>query len=248
MEPVRSTRNPRVAQAVRLHRVRERRKTGLTLLEGPNLVAEALAAGVRPRVVFGTGEPPTGLDPGAWVPVTAEVLERLAETATPRGPIAVVEVPDAQPVRRDHLLLDVTDPGNAGTLIRTAAAFGMDVALRPGAVDPWSPKVTRSAAGAHFRTTVGLPLPGAGRIVAVAVGGVPSPLFTGRLDRERRWAVHIGSEAHGVSTADADSADIRVTIPMPGGVESLNAAVAGGILAYELMTWRGAAGAPSRNR
>jgi RNA methyltransferase, TrmH family len=242
MEPVRSTRNPRVAEAVRLRRAQERKARGLTLLEGPNLVGEAFAAGVRVHPVFGVRPRPEWVDISDWVEVTPEVLDRLADTKSPRGPIGVMPIPAPAQIRRDHLVIDVADPGNAGTLIRTAAAFGFDVVFRPGSVDPWSPKVLRAAAGAHFRTAVGVAAPdGAGTVATVVKGGIHPATLSAVLDPDRTWGLLIGSEARGLAGSEVETADVSVSIPMPGGTESLNAAVAAAIVAYELARWRNAA-------
>jgi RNA methyltransferase, TrmH family len=246
MEPVRSTRNPRVAAAARLRRARERKRLGLTLLEGPHLLEEALAAGVDVLEVFGLGPG----DPAVpnWVEVTEEVLQRLADTENPRGPVAVLRIPPAAAVKRDHLALSVTDPGNAGTLIRTAAAFGLDVTIQAGAVDPWSPKVLRSAAGSHFRTAIGDRVRDAATIATVVSGGVAARDLGSVLDPGRQWAILVGSEAHGLAEDEVEAADVKVTIPMQGGTESLNAAVAGAIVGYELALWRNADGGVISNR
>jgi TrmH family RNA methyltransferase len=176
--------------------------------------------------------------------VSREVLERLAPTESPRGPISVIEIPAPRRVSRDFVALHVSDPGNAGTLIRTSAAFGFDVAVGPIAVDVWSPKVLRSAAGAHFNTAIGSVPPGAGLIAAVPAGAVPLDQMHSRLDRSKQWGVMVGSEAHGLGPQAIAAADVSVSIPMPGGMESLNAAVAGSIVAYELMRWRNSVRAP----
>jgi RNA methyltransferase, TrmH family len=238
MEPVRSIRNVRVAEAVRLRRVRERRKSGLMVLEGPHLLDEARAAGIEIVTVFGLEDPSPEDDGLPWVTVTREVLDRLADTEHPRGPVAVARIPVEAVVTRDHLILDVADPGNAGTLIRTAAAFGLDVSIRSGGVDPWSPKVLRAAAGAHFRTALGRAPVGAGRIATVVKGGVDPRRFPEVLDPGRVWSILVGSEAHGLDAAEVAAADIAVTIPMQAEVDSLNAAVAGSVVAYELARWR----------
>jgi RNA methyltransferase, TrmH family len=249
MEPVRSTRNPRVAEAVRLRRARERKERGLTLVEGPNLVGEAIASGARLQPVFGVGPRPDWVGSADWIEVTAEVLGRLADTKSPRGPIGVMPIPEPARILRDHLVVDVSDPGNAGTLIRTAAAFGFDVVFRPGSVDPWSPKVLRSAAGAHFRTSIGAVIPaGSGTIATVVEGGIVPSRLSAVLDPDRTWGLLIGSEAHGLDGADVESADVSVSIPMPGGTESLNAAVAAAIIAYELAGWRKATVDAARSR
>ncbi|MDH3517416.1 MAG: RNA methyltransferase [Acidimicrobiia bacterium] len=244
MEPVRSPRNTRVARAVRLHRAGERAQSGLTLLEGPHLLAEAVQAGVEPIEVFGleSDEDSRSLVPAdRWISVTQEVLDRLAPTESPRGPIAVVPIPDDGSVTRDSVTIGTTDPGNAGTLIRSAAAFGLDVVKSEVSVDLWSPKVLRAGAGAHYRTTIGRLQHRAGLIATVVEGGMPAEAMD--LERDRPWSILVGSEAHGLTAAAIRSADRLVTIPMVGGTESLNAGVAGSILAYELRRWRNAAGA-----
>lgn len=234
--------------AVRLRRARERRQLGLTLVEGPILFDEAVAAGVEFQTVFSTDSPQPAPGNPEWVQVSAEVLEKLADTVTPQGPVAVMRIPNAHVVQKDHVVVDVADPGNAGTLIRTAAAFGLDVVFGPKAVDPWSPKVLRAGAGAHFRTSIGLENPDSGTIATVVDGGIPPRHLAARLDPQRSWAVLVGSEAHGLDEPTVRSADVTVTIPMPGGTESLNAAVAGAIVAYELSLWRAGGGAPQPTR
>ncbi len=243
MEPVRSPRNARVARAARLRRASERSKTGLTLLEGPHILQEAIAAGVEPLEVFGLeGDPSRDLAERIFTPVTQEVLNRLAPTESPRGPVAVISIPSPGEVCRDSLTVGVGDPGNAGTLIRTAAAFGLDVIVGEGAVDVWSPKVLRAGAGCHFRTTIGRRPATVRTIAAVVTGGLDPSAFGSELDRDVIWTVLVGNEAQGLSAAEIASADVKVTIPMRGGTESLNAAVAGSIVAYELARWRNSVG------
>ncbi len=241
-EPVRSTRNPRVVAASRLHRARERRETGRTLLEGPHVVADAIAAGVRIVEMFVGCDDAEGLELAARAGVTPVLLEphvlgRVAGTETPRGPVAVIDAPAAGHVRRDAVIIEVTDPGNAGTILRSAAAFGLDVVAVEGSTDLWSPKVLRAAAGAHFHTTIGDVGPQA-TIATVVDGGVAPWDLGSVLDRDQTWAVLVGSEAHGLDRVRVERADVLVTIPMPGGTESLNAAVAAAIVMYELSHWR----------
>ncbi len=233
-----------MVEASRLNRARERKETGRTLLEGPNLLADALTAVVVPEVVFALDSDEVGarlalghgvelivVDPGA--------LSRLAGTRTPRGPIAVIEIPPPGSLKgRPGALVSwgVGDPGNVGTLIRTAAAFGWAFAFTPGTADPWSPKVLRAGAGAQFRSN---PIPvaavddltGAGyHVVATVVEGGES------IDRlgSGRYAVLVGEEAAGLPADVVGRATTQVTIPMPGGTESLNVAVAAAIVVYEL--------------
>lgn len=117
-------------------------------------------------------------------------------------------------------------------MIRTAAAFGLDVAVLGGA-DPWSPKTLRGGAGAHFHTSV-VKIGDLEEVDAVKVatvlenGDPPSALPGGRL------ALLIGSEAHGLPPKAIAAAENRISIPMPGGTESLNAAAAAAIVCYEV--------------
>jgi TrmH family RNA methyltransferase len=239
MEPGLSHRNPRVAETARLHRVEERRNRGLTLLEGPHLVEEAVAAGEAVVEVYALVEDRSA---GAWatkagaelVLVGEEALKRLSSTQSPQSPVAVLEIPTrGLEVSRSVLVAwRISDPGNLGTMIRTAAAFGLDVAVTAGSADPWSPKVLRSGMGGHFQTAVvevdGLEALEAVQVATVMSGGVaPRQLPPGRL------AILIGSEAHGLPDEVVAQADVRVTIPISGPTESLNAAAAATILAYE---------------
>lgn len=247
MEPIRSPRNRAVVEAGRLHRVADRRRAGKTLIEGPHLLEEAIRAGASIEQTFHLPDDPGAADwPGA-TPVAELVMARLAGTETPRGPVAVVAIPDAAPLPPDLpviVLWGVGDPGNVGTAIRSAAAFGLAVAIGPGTADPWSPKVLRAGAGAHFRlalTPVGSldDLTGHPLAATVVTGGIaPSDLD------KRPWAIIVGSEAQGLDAATEAAADAVITIPMPGGTESLNAGVTASILAYEVVIGSGARSAP----
>lgn len=236
MEPIRSLRNPAVVEAGRLHRARERKRLGLTLLEGPHLMGEALAAGVPIQRVFALPDDPRR---GEWPEVTVvaeQVMHRLAPTDTPRGPVAVARIPDwSAPVPDRHLLVlwGVGDPGNVGTIIRSAAAFGLGVAVSPDCADPWSPKALRAGAGGHFRIASLSRVEGLGplsnhHLAAAVVSGGENPI---RLE-DGPWAFLIGREAHGLDRDLIEAAEVEVTIPMPGGTESLNVAAAASILAY----------------
>lgn len=252
--PVRSPRNPRVSRAARLVRARDRRETGCTLVEGPHLLAEALEAGIDVREVFALEDDErtralADVHRFPLVTVNRDVLDRLAPTESPRGPVGVVRIPTAETPVRDLLVLHTGDPGNTGTLVRTAAAFALDVVCAEGAADPWSPKVVRASAGAVFRTVVARTVPeGYGTVATVPAGGSDVRSLAGRLDPGRRWALLVGDEARGLDPAAAGAADVRVTIPMPGGTESLNAAVAGAIVAYELARLRNPGGDAADDR
>lgn len=237
--------------ASRLHRARERRDTGLTLLEGPHLLDEAVKASAAIRTVFVAEGDTAGNDVAASIgidPVIVDerALQRVAGTETPRGPVAVVAIPRQRPPHSRHLLVSwgVSDPGNVGTMIRVAAAFGWDFSYTPGTADPWSPKVLRAGAGNQF--SVGISeMAGLDEIrsagysaVATVVAGGEDPDTLG----DGRWALLIGEEASGLPSEVLETSDRAVTIPMPGGIESFNAAVAAGILTYVLSKQSGEAG------
>ncbi len=232
-----SRQNERIKAVRRLQRNRERRATGRTLLEGPHLLEAAFDAGVVPEVVFvAEGDAIPRVDTEVVV-VTESVLEAIAPSASPRGPIAVIEVPEPAALRAEPtvVLWEVATPGNVGTLIRTAAAFGWNVA-RHGGADPWSPKVLRAAAGAHFAAPIAevddlgeLVATGLTPVATVATGGIaPEAVVV-----DGPIALLIGNEASGLPDTVIDAAPISVTIPMVGG-ESLNAAAAGSIALYAL--------------
>jgi TrmH family RNA methyltransferase len=244
-EIISSPRNEQVKIVRRLHDVGARKRSGMTLIEGPNLLKAALAAGVVPQVVCigeSSGDRWEEAETlGARVLVTTdEVLRSISATQHPRGPVAVVRAPAPDPLHaaRTVVLWEIADPGNCGTLIRTAAALGWNVASI-GGVDPWSPKVLRAGAGGHFATRLSrlddeplaaLRAAGLTPIAAVVEGGV-SP---DSIESTDPVALIIGNEANGLSREVVAACDDVVSLAMPGGSESLNASVAGSIAMYVL--------------
>lgn len=226
MEPVRTHRAKTVVEAARLHRARERRERQLTIVEGPKLVSDVVSSGANVVQLFGEG----------GVAVDARALERLAGTKNPRGPVAVVEIPtDRLDPALDLLVsVGVSDPGNVGTMVRTAASFGWGYAYTEGSADPWSPKAIRAGAGGQFQTpvsklaTLGV-LSEWDTVATVPEGGTSWPEPSGR-----RFALLIGEEASGLPGDVVAGASHRLTIHTPGPTESLNAAAAAAIAVYEL--------------
>ncbi len=251
MEPVRTHRSQVVVDASRLHRARERRATGLTLIEGPHLLEEAVKAKADVRTVFiAEGDTPgtdatrsSGIE---TVVVDERALQRIAGTETPRGPVAVVAIPPRRPPISRNLLVSwgVSDPGNVGTMIRVAAAFGWDFSYTPGTADPWSPKVLRAGAGSQFSVGISeiggleeIRSAGYEPIASVVSGGSDPGLL-----ESRRWGLLIGEEAAGLPPDVVAACEKSISIPMPGGLESLNASVAAGILTYVISKHSGEAG------
>ena len=174
------------------------------------------------------------------IQVTAGVMAKVAGTQNPRGPVAIMVVPPDRPAIDGSVIVSygVGDPGNAGTLIRSAAAFGLGFLSGPGSADPWSPKVMRAGAGAHFRTAIeraevfsvdSLQERGFTVVASVVAGGAPPERLVGIA----RCAILVGDESGGLPTDVVAAADLGITIRMPGRTESLNAGVAGSLLAYE---------------
>jgi len=232
-----SPHNDRIKAVRRLQRAQERRATGQTLVEGPNVLAVAIAAGVIPEVIFfAEGDSPPVVDTEV-IAVSDSVLDAIAPTETPRGPVAVLSIPAPAPLQAKStvVLWEVSTPGNVGTLIRTAAGFGWNFA-RHGGADPWSPKVLRAGAGAHFSVPISqvehvgeLRANGLAPVATVSAGGVAPDT----MDIDRPVALLVGNEATGLPDEVVDATDASLTIPVPG-FESLSAAVAGSIAMYAL--------------
>ena len=241
-----------------LHRRRARERRGLTLAEGVRLLEEALAAGIPVRgaaVAPALEGTPRGSAlkrrlEAAAVPLEAvddELLGQLADTEHPQGVVAVIEprpwtladIP-VEP-RGVVLVLDgVQDPGNVGALARTALGLGAGalVAL-PGTADLSNPKALRGSMGALFRLPA-VPATLEGFVAWARGAGVelwttaPDGTPVGRAPRAGPIALLLGNEGAGVRPELAVAASRSVSVPLSGGVESLNVAVAAGILLYEV--------------
>ncbi|WP_078286077.1 TrmH family RNA methyltransferase [Mycobacteroides chelonae] len=238
--------------AVKLHRPAARRRAGLFLAEGPNLVEAALRSGAVERV-FAT-EAATERFAGLLVDapvrlVTERAAKALSDTVTPVGLVAECRSIAAQwsQVAADSprfvvVAVDVSEPGNAGTLIRVADAMGADaVVLAGNSVDPFNGKSLRASAGSVFN----VPVVPAGDAAVVAEnftargGAVLATTLDGELSLDNADPVLagpcawiFGNEAHGLDSATAALATHRINIPMRGGAESLNLASAASICLY----------------
>jgi RNA methyltransferase, TrmH family len=200
---------------------KHREETGLFAAEGEDLVAAAREAGVEPVHLLLAGET-----------VDEVLLGRVSTLPHPARAIGVYRRADLPVGARDTCLAlwRLADPGNVGTLMRTADAFGASVALSGGCADPVAPKALRASAGAIFRVPLVAWDERPGRCVAlVAHGGAPLE----QLERRRPVTFLLGSERDGVPDELAADCD-KVTIPLPGPAESLNVAAAGAIALYEL--------------
>lgn len=234
------------------------------MVEGPTLVASALDAGLEVQEVFAVaGTDPALLGRFARIgvpvhPVTADTLARAVDTVTPQGVAAIatrceVSVEQAVAAAAEGplavVLVDVNDPGNAGTIVRSAEAAGATAVLFCGStVDPCNPKCVRASAGALFHVPVAsggdavavlerLGEAGVQTAATVVRGGTPYD----ETDLTGPLAIVLGSEAHGLPPALSDHVGLHVTIPLAGRAESLNVAMAAAILSFEAMRQRRAA-------
>jgi RNA methyltransferase, TrmH family len=240
-----------VAAAIKLHRHVGRRRAGRFLAEGPNLVEAAL----RRNLVIEVFVTETALDRfGALLTdasvhvVTERAAKALSDTVTPVGLVAVCAIPSTnltdvlagQP-RLVAVAAEISEPGNAGTLIRIADAMGADAVVLAGhSVDPYNGKCLRASAGSIFAVPVVSDidsgsalsaLSAAGlRVLATTVDGETS-LDDADLSEPTAWV--FGPESHGLDPQLAAMATDRVRIPMSGGAESLNVAAAAAICLYE---------------
>jgi len=252
-----STHNPKI-QSIRALQTdsHARREQGAFVVEGTRLVEEALHAGWEARLVIHTSDLTergqriidSYAQRGAPLEeVAPHVMRAASDTQSPQGILAVLAITPLEiPPSLDFIFIPdgVRDPGNMGALLRTAAAAGVEVVfLPPECVDPYAPKVVRAGMGAHFR----LPMRtlswgeiadlthGMKAYLAAAQEGIP---YT-QVDFRQHVVLIVGGEASGAGVHAQELAIARVHIPMPGGSESLNTAVAGAILMYEVVRQRG---------
>jgi TrmH family RNA methyltransferase len=256
MPRITSRDNPRLKEAARLiASSRDRRKTGRCVLEGAHVIAAYCARHGAPETLIvaeAALEAPElralrAAVPAARTLIVAEAAwGEFAHLPAAVGVLAVVPTPQPELKRAADfclLLEDVQDPGNVGSILRSAAAAGVaQVFLSAQCAFAWSPKVLRAGQGAHFHLEIyeGADLARWAReyhgrvIAAVATGG--EPLFAA--DLARPVAIAIGNEGSGLSPALRGAASQSVTIPMPGGFESLNAAAAAAVCLFESVRQR----------
>ncbi len=221
-----------------------RRNAGAFVVEGPVLVAELLASPLEVRYVVGIEEL-LEVHASSGVDLLSAHPGKLADalsTKTPRLIAAVASIPDraAMPEGGSLALIDISDPGNAGTMMRTAEAAGMGSVLLVGdCVDPWNPKVIRASAGAALRVPV-LRMtydelfesnqPILATVVGEATNYLQAPLAEA--------IVCVGNEAHGLHSEFVQRCSDAITIPLAGPTESLNVAAAAAIVVFAALEQR----------
>ncbi len=262
---VQSKQNSRLKELRRAFTQPARTGAGPIAIEGPNLLAEAMRAGLEIHCVFASRQTAHLLDQ-YHLPVTVEILltppemlRSVLATETPQPIAALIDPPQwtwADLLQKSgtstpliFLLAGLQDPGNLGTILRSAEAFGATgVIALPGTVSAWNPKAIRASAGSVFRvplvaadiddTLRNLRKAGITLLTTAAQDARPANL----VDLAAPIALIIGNEGNGVPEDLATRATGAVTIPCPGPVESLNAAVAASVLLYEASRQRAAKG------
>ena len=236
-----SRNNPLVRRVFSLREKKFRREAGEYVAEGIKSVREAAASGAHIRLLVRAERVPAqDIAADGELVVSDGVFERLSEEVSPQGVLAVIEAPDCTPAppRSLALLLDgVSDPGNMGTVLRTADAAGYtDVYLR-GCTDPFAPKSVRASMGGIFRVRLHI---GGDEALRAALAGVPlvcadmggENVF--RFTPPARFCLVVGNEANGVTEEVRAACAHTVRVPMRPVCESLNAGVSAGILMYLL--------------
>ncbi len=255
---IKSPENVHIQYGSALHKKRARCREGRYLIEGFRLVDQALRQGIRPAWAFYTEafaaeergraltETLIAGQTQVWC-VSPGAMAALADTVTPQGIVAILDLPRPDPVlvAQASLLLvldDLRDPGNMGTLLSTAQATGVEaVLLSPGCVDPFAPKVVRAGMGAHLALPIfpDMAWPSLAELLRGKHCILADPrgaLTPWEVDWVPPTALIVGNEAQGASLHAHALAQERVRLPMRAEVESLNAAIAGAVLLFE--AWR----------
>ena len=254
MQTLTSVQNPTVKAARALQTREGRVQSGMFLCEGEHMVAEALQWNAEAVQTVYVAEDRydayaallTKAEKAEVLQVSAHVLEAISQVRTPQGIAATVRLPApadaAVPGARVVLLEAVQDPGNVGTILRTMDAAGFDACLlAPGCADPFSPKALRATMGAVFRVPVAT-VPDAAQ-AAAALAACGYAVLASVLDGEDFYrrsplppqvCLLVGNEGAGLTADTAAAATHRYRLPMRGGAESLNAAVAAAIFLYEI--------------
>lgn len=248
-----SIQNPKVQMVRRLmSRSKERWAEAAFVVEGVRLVEEAQLAGWEARFLIyseelserGMGLVESFHNQGINAEITSKyIMHKISDTKHPQGILGVFDMASL-PISSnlDYMLIldQIRDPGNMGTILRSASAAGVQIVyLSPGSVDPFSPKVLRGGMGAHFKLPI---IKAAWEEIEIKIKHYEMHCYLATIQRGLAYyeadflipfSLIIGSEAYGAGDQALKLADTMVSIPMPGGGESLNASVAAGILLFE---------------
>lgn len=249
---IESNQNKIIKEVNSLKAKKERDKTGLFILEGKRLVDE-IPNSWEIKYLLKAESYSEDINFENVYTVKDSLFEKISETVNPQGILAVCHIKEFDVTNVDYsnspffvVLENVTDPGNMGTLIRTADAAGADgIFLSKGCVDIYNPKVIRATMGSIFHLPIYRNLNlmdlmedfknNNVKTIAAHLKGTSTPY---KVDMTTACAVIIGNEANGLSDEISEMASDLVKIPMPGKAESMNAGIAGGILIYEAVRQR----------
>ena len=244
-ERITSRKNPFLQQVKKLLSNRkEREQSGLFVADGTKLLQEAVRwyPGLK-TVILSDGVQAEVPEHVRVIRVPGDVMESISPMATPQGALFVCALPEKQSFvpKQGMLILDgIQDPGNLGTILRTADALNIPVALLEGCADPYSHKVVRASMGAVFRTdvirTTWTEVSAACKTAGIPVGvtALSDRAMDIRTADVKKMAVVIGSEGQGVRKDILETADAELIIPMNERCESLNAAVAATIVMWQM--------------
>ncbi len=262
-DPITSLTNSRIKAVIKLRKRRERDATGTFIVEGYRELRRMIDAGLSPRTLLvsqelflGTNEPDLVArcsDAGSEIiEVAAAPFRKASYRDRPEGLLAIADQFDTSlaqiPLGADPLVLvaeSIEKPGNLGTMLRTAEAAGLSgVIIADPTTDPFNPNVVRASLGTLFTVPLAITdtataiahLRSAGVNIVATTPDTPLPHHDA--DLTGPTAIVIGSEQYGLSTEWLDGADTKVSIPMPGSVDSLNAAMAAGIVVFEALRQR----------
>lgn len=242
LKMITSLTNEAVKQVVRLHEAAERKEKKLFIVEGMRAVSTVLQGGLKLHTLYCTStmsEQAQALVAGKKiVVVSTAAMKKMSAATTPSGILALFSIPKSLPsdaLTPGLVLAQISDPGNMGTLIRTAAACGVRSVVVIEGADPWSPKVVQASAGTialvnifQFDWEELIEARKSYKLYALVVSG-GKPLSSAD---PKKALIIVGNEARGLPTEWLKECDEHLTLPMPGKTESLNAAIAGSIALY----------------
>ncbi|MDW4216357.1 RNA methyltransferase [Staphylococcus saprophyticus] len=244
MEIITSAQNKKIKNANKLKKKRERDKTGLALIEGYHLIEEAYKSNIKIQQLYVVDADRIQDDMISYAEevfeINLKVAEVLSGTVTPQGFFAVIEKPIYETTNaKQVLLIDcIQDPGNLGTLIRTADAVGLDlIVLEKGTADPYQDKVMRASQGSVFHIPIlttelsGFIADFEGDVYGTAL---EDAVVYNQIPSQETFALLLGNEGEGVNDKLLSQTTQNLTIPIYGKAESLNVAIAGSIVMYHL--------------
>jgi TrmH family RNA methyltransferase len=240
MKYISSTQNPEIKLITKLLDAKQRYKRGLFLAEGIRTCSTLAQSGIKLQQVYvieeKIKEALEWCNADKITIITQPILKKISQSITPSGVVGVFHIPIlSTSVDTGIVLAQIADPGNMGTLIRTCAALGKKTVIVVEGADPWNIKVVQASAGTigmvniHSLSWQELINKNGNRPLAALV--IKDGIHPKKIDLSRALLV-IGNEAHGLPTAWLRDCDHKITLPMPGNIESLNAAIAGSIVMY----------------